>query len=197
MNGYGYVGDNPINLYDPYGLWAWGDPVPDWLVDATAGYGDAVSLGGTSLARALADIDGGVNKCSPAYRACGWVSFALGSGRLAYAGIAKGYSAFGPSGAAASALRSRLRDIFGGGKSLRPPDLTRYPTDAALRAAAGRTNPVANAYGVAVTAKGAAERQRLWLYTIAVETYPIIDKTKGDYPFAFEIDNAYEKVQRQ
>jgi hypothetical protein len=24
-----------------------------------------------------------------------------------------------------------------------------------------------------------------------VKTYPIIDKTKGEYPFAFEIDNAY------
>lgn len=83
-------------------------------------------------------------------------AFAFGGARLAYAGLAKGYSAVASSGAAASAVRSRLRIAFGGGKNLRPPDLSRYPTDAALRAAAGRTNPIANAAAAGVATAGAA-----------------------------------------
>jgi hypothetical protein len=127
------------------------------LVDYTAGFGDAASLGATSLIRNAMGTNDAVNKCSKAYSAGGWTSLALGSGRLAYAGLAKGYSIVASSGAAASAFRSGLRVAFGGGASLRPPDLTKYATDAALRAAAGRTNPFVNAYGAAIAAKGAAE----------------------------------------
>jgi hypothetical protein len=45
---------------------------------------------------------------------------------------------------------------LGLGKNLRPVDLTKYGSDDALRAAAGRTNPFVNAYAAAVAAAGAS-----------------------------------------
>jgi hypothetical protein len=62
------------------------------------------------------------------------------------------------SGASASAFRTGLRNVarLGIGTSWRQPNLAKYGTDEALRAAAGRTNPVINAYGAGVAAAGAA-----------------------------------------
>ena len=150
INFYSYVGNNPVNYTDPMGLY--------WLEDLSnfsAGFGDTISFGATRWIRQQMGTDDVVNKCSDAYRAGSWGAFALGGSRLAYAGLAKGYSMVASSGAAASAFRSGLRTAFGGGKSLRPPNLAKYPTDDALRAAAGRTNPYANAYGAGVAATGA------------------------------------------
>ena len=157
-NPYSYALLNPISLYDPYGLWV-PPPAPQWLVDGATGFGDGLSGGITSWIRDQAGIDGGVNKCSSLYsgsRTTGNVaSLTLGGGRLVYAGLAKGYSLTASTGRVASAGRSVLRRLFGGGGSLRPPNLSRYPTDAALRAAAGRTNPLANAAGAVAAGLGA------------------------------------------
>jgi RHS repeat-associated protein len=153
INTYSYALNNPIGFYDPYGLWV-PPSLPQWAVDGITGFGDGLSGGITAWLRDQADIDGGVDKCSRVYRRSrttgNVASLTLGGGRLVYAGLAKGYSLTASSGAAASAGRSQLRRLFGGGGSLRPPNLSQYGTDAALRAAAGRTNPYFNAGGAFV-----------------------------------------------
>ncbi|MGI5310673.1 RHS repeat-associated core domain-containing protein [Rheinheimera sp. WS51] len=41
-NLYGYVLGDPVNYFDPMGLWRIGDPLPQSWVDASAGFGDGV-----------------------------------------------------------------------------------------------------------------------------------------------------------
>jgi RHS repeat-associated protein len=48
VNLYAYVGNSPIDLYDPLGLDAWSD-----AADFTAGFGDTISFGGTAWVRSL------------------------------------------------------------------------------------------------------------------------------------------------
>src|SRR5690606_36934759 len=84
INAYAYVDGNPLSLYDPYGLFGmddvWGGVyrvTGGWspsqgTVDAIAGFGDGISIFGFSPSRAIRQgwgIDGGVNECSPEYRA--------------------------------------------------------------------------------------------------------------------------------
>lgn len=160
INTYVYAYSNPMIFYDPYGLWAWGDPLPQGLVDAAAGFGDGISGGLTDLFRNQLGV-GSVNKCSPIYSGSNTTGAAtllvLGIGRLVYAGISKGYSITASSGTAASEGRSKFRRMFGGGGSLRPPNLSKYHTDDELRAGAGRTNPYVNALGAAAAIAGAKE----------------------------------------
>lgn len=159
VNLYGYVGDNPIMYSDPYGLFGLGDLplLPPGAVNFSAGLGDALLLGFGDDFRALLGINVGIDQCDDYYQYGSWASFGAGGARLAYAGIAKGYSLVASSGAAASSFRTHLGDIFrlGAGRSWRQPNLAKYSTDDELRAAAGRTNPYVNAYGAGVAIVGA------------------------------------------
>ena len=130
---------------------------PQGVVDFGAGLGDALLLGAGSYLRDVAGVDGGVDMCSDAYKYGSRSSFLLGAGRLAYAGVAKAGSVLAASGAEASAFRHALKSKFrlGAAKDWRLPDLSKYPTDDALRAASGRTNLGMNAYGAGVAAAGA------------------------------------------
>jgi RHS repeat-associated protein len=150
INTYTYVGANPMSFVDPDGL------LPQGLVDFSAGLGDGLLLGTGPYIRDALGIES-VGRCSCAYSAGSWASLAGGAGRLAYAGLAKAGSLLASSGQAASVFRSELKSCMSAGltKDVRTPDLSKYGSDSALRAAAGRTNAGVNAYGGGVAAAAA------------------------------------------
>ncbi|WP_290498756.1 DUF1566 domain-containing protein [Alcanivorax sp.] len=154
QNLYGYVLNDPINLFDLDGNLP---SLPQGLVDFSAGLGDGLLLGFGDELRELTDVSGGVDPCSSSYKVGGWTSFAAGGARLAYAGMVKGGSMLASSGAAASEFRNSVKAAFrlGLGKNWRKPNLSKYNSDAALRAASGRSNPAINTYGAGVAAAGA------------------------------------------
>ncbi|MGD9505601.1 MAG: RHS repeat-associated core domain-containing protein [Syntrophobacteraceae bacterium] len=67
INPYAYCLNDPVNGIDPYGLWAWGDDLPQWFVNGSAGFGDTLSFGTTNWARNQMGTNGAVNKCSTSY----------------------------------------------------------------------------------------------------------------------------------
>jgi RHS repeat-associated protein len=78
----------------------------------------------------------------------------LGAGRLLYAGVAKVGARLATDGVAAHAFRNSLKrfargPLAGSNYRIRPYEnmLEKYGSDAAVKAAAGRTNPMANAFG--------------------------------------------------
>ena len=173
---YGYAGGDPLDFNDPYGLWAFGDPLPQGVVDAAAGLGDGVSFGITGLIRDAMGTNGVVNRCSKTY---GWshlagtaLPVAGGLGRLAYAGAAAAIPAIADAseGAVAqalegSAMRNSLKAFFRGDFSgsstwrmYDPAELlsSKYGGDAAaMLEAAGRTSPYFNALGAVSVFAGA------------------------------------------
>jgi RHS repeat-associated protein len=125
--------------------------LPQGVVDFSAGLGDALLLGYGDELRSMLDISS-VNMNSDAYSYGEYSSYAVGGARLTYSGLIKGYSYLAPSGLAASTFRSNMKSLFrfGAGKNWRPVNLSKYPTDALLRSAAGRSNIGVNAYAVGV-----------------------------------------------
>jgi RHS repeat-associated protein len=80
INPYLYANGSPWLYTDSLGLYAWGDPLPDWLVDFSAGMGDSISFGATRWVRRRMGTDGVVNQCSRAYKTGEWAGVAASVG---------------------------------------------------------------------------------------------------------------------
>jgi len=169
-NLYGYVVNDPVNLFDPLGT--------DWVdttANISAGIGDALLLGFGDELRGWTDRtfgwngSGVVNRCSTGYRAASITttvgSLAVGAGRLVYAGISKGLSfAARLAGTEADALRAaQARDAIKVGFRLGLERTSRIVPAAErlaqrgrsaeeLARAVGRTNPALNTAAAGLTA---------------------------------------------
>ena len=103
MNAYGFA-PNVQTWVDPLGLWSWGDPLSQPIVNASAAFGDTITGGITAGIRQGAGIDGGVSTESTSYK--------IGSA------IGEVFNMISPSGRAKSAGQGLFR-IFG--KARRTP----------------------------------------------------------------------------
>ena len=157
LNIYGYVGNNPLTRTDPLGL--------DWVnnvVDYSAGLGDSLLWGAGPWLRDAIGVDDVVNRCSGAYTAGSLTPVVIGGSRLAYAGIAKGISMVPAlTGEQANVARNVLKVTFRAGAF---PNYRWYPyaqalaekgSDAAVKAAAGRTDNTLNELGAVLAGGGA------------------------------------------
>lgn len=106
-NSYSYAMGNPAMFYDPYGLWSWGDPLPQGAVDFAAGFGDSLSFGLTGLVRNAAGI-GGVDTCSAAYTVGEMADLAFEAGTM---GLSAGLKA-AAKGASRDAARRGARPFI-------------------------------------------------------------------------------------
>ncbi|MDT8322400.1 MAG: RHS repeat-associated core domain-containing protein [Xanthomonadales bacterium] len=143
--------------FDPATAIAFQPPsLPQGFVNFAAGLGDGLLFGFGDELRGALNIDGGVNRDSSAYFAGEVTSYTAGGARIAYAGAAKVGARLAPSGAAASAFRNRLKVIFRFGlfRNVRTGTYV-APSDALLRAQAGRTDRYLNAYGAGIVGGGA------------------------------------------
>ncbi len=113
-NLYEYVHGSPISMFDPTGLWAWGDPLAQGIVDVAAGFGDGIStiftfgLYSTADLREDLNIGGGVDDCSVAYRLSSYTGYAWGIGTAWAAGLNGGANSVFWSGHGARVAASSL-----------------------------------------------------------------------------------------
>jgi RHS repeat-associated protein len=116
INLYGYVGNDPINGLDPYGLYDFYEFMDD-ASNFSAGVGDNLSFGLTGAIReSLPGIygdNGGVDKCSGAYGAGEWT----GTGLALVTGAAGGIKAAGAK-AAGKEFSHWIPNRMGGPRSI-------------------------------------------------------------------------------
>jgi RHS repeat-associated protein len=116
INLYGYVGNDPINGLDPYGLYDFYEFMDD-ASNFSAGVGDNLSFGLTGAIReSLPGIygdNGGVDKCSGAYGAGEWT----GTGLALATGAAGGIKAAGAK-AAGKEFSHWIPNRMGGPRSI-------------------------------------------------------------------------------
>ena len=140
--------------------------IPQPAVDFSTGLGNAVSFGLGNLARegvynSLGWRDSDVNKCSDAYSYGEYASLLVGTGRIAYMGLAKAGSLLATTARSASNFRNGLKVVFRGGlfpnaRRKTYEQLVRAgKSDAAIRESAGRTNRYVNTVGAQAAAGGA------------------------------------------
>jgi RHS repeat-associated protein len=127
FNLYGYVGGDPINYIDPLGLWWWGDPLPQGMMDFSAGLGDGIlstmSFGfvnGQSFRDSLG-IDGGMDRCGGLYSAGRVTGTVAAMIVFMKGGIPSHLTHYTTSEAAAASiaqtgLRASSGGLFGGGR---------------------------------------------------------------------------------
>jgi RHS repeat-associated protein len=101
-NLYGYVGNDPLGLVDPLGLYGWENFVSD-AATFSAGFGDTMSFSLTNKVRDWMGTNGVVDKCSGLYSAGGWTGVGVGA-------------FIGGSGLARGGLRPELGNWKQGGK---------------------------------------------------------------------------------
>ena len=163
INLYLYVANDPINAIDPYGLFGLADipAPPKEFGEVSAGLGDALLFSYGDELRDHFGI-GGIDRCSDWYRAGNWASLLVGSGRLVYAGAAKGLNLFRR---ASNLSRARTAYLMSTGRNMIkrvfrfglfpnyrihpwPTVVAKYRGDyGAIMSAAQRTNPAVNAAG--------------------------------------------------
>jgi RHS repeat-associated protein len=170
-NLYLYANGNPVRYTDPLGLetlWEHYTGLPDSYrvntINVIAGVSDTATFGITYEIRDLIGSNVDVNKCSSYYAGGEWAGLFAGGARLAYAGTVKAGSILAKSGEAASTFRNTIKGVFRGTFSkakykIYPYEtlLQKYGSDAAVKAAAGRTNIGYNIYSGAVVLDGASD----------------------------------------
>ena len=122
INLYSYADGDPVFYLDPYGLWAYGDPLPDWLVNGAAGFGDDLSFGITDKIRDAMGTNDVVDKCSKSYaggEAAGMaVGLAFGGATVGRHAVANGAKSILSEARTFSTVSRRWHKAWGGGADL-------------------------------------------------------------------------------